>query len=44
MKKRLYIIGVTAALACALAGCGKKDTTVDAGTSVKDDVIEFVNV
>lgn len=44
MKKKLYIIGVTAALACALAGCGKKDTTADAGASVKDDVIEFVNV
>lgn len=44
MKKRLYIIGVTAALACAMVGCGKKETTEDTGVSVRDDVIEFVNV
>lgn len=43
MKKKLYIAGLTIALACALAGCGKKESGKDAEVSVKDDVVEFVN-
>lgn len=43
MKKKVYMAVLTLAFAGLLAGCGKK-AEEDTGVSVKDDVVEFVNV
>ena len=42
MKKKVYMAVLTLAFAGLFAGCGKK--AEDPGVSVKDDVVEFVNV
>ncbi len=41
--KKTYIAVLTLVLACALAGCGKKEEAEDQAKDVKTDVIEFVN-
>ena len=45
MKKKVYMAVLTLAFAGLLTGCGKKtEENTDTGVSIKDDVVEFVNV
>lgn len=43
MKKKLYILTLSVAIACTLFGCGKKKEEATDTVDVKADVVEFVN-
>lgn len=43
MKKKIYMLALTVALACTAFGCGKKETKEDPAAALKSDIVEFVN-
>lgn len=42
MKKKIYMLALSLAFACAVIGCGKNKAE-DPSTALKNDIVEFVN-